>query len=90
MITWFLLLSFEFVKIPSACNVCWIVERGIGVLVASCPCALGLAVPSVISIVLNIAIKNGILIRNNGVFEKIKTAKIIAFDKTGTLFTRIN
>ena len=59
-------------------------------LVASCPCALGLAVPSVIAIVLNIAIKNGILIRNNGVLEKMKVSKIIAFDKTGTLFTRIN
>jgi Cu+-exporting ATPase len=37
------------------------------VLVASCPCALGLAVPSVVAIMLNIAIKNGILIRNSGV-----------------------
>ena len=59
-------------------------------MVVSCPCALGLAVPSVIAIVLNIAIKNGILIRNNGVLEKIKFSKIITFDKTGTLFTRIN
>ena len=59
-------------------------------LVASCPCALGLAVPSVVAIVLNIAIKNGILIRNSGVLEKMKKSRIIAFDKTGTLFTRIN
>ena len=36
-------------------------------MVASCPCALGLAVPSVVAIVLNIAIQNGILIRNSGV-----------------------
>lgn len=66
MSTWFFLLSFNYVIVPR-CNVCWIVERGIGVLVASCPCALGLAVPSVVAIVLNIAIKNGILIRNSGV-----------------------
>lgn len=59
-------------------------------LVASCPCALGLAVPSVVAIVLNIAIKNGILIRNTSVLEKMKKCKIISFDKTGTLFTRIN
>lgn len=73
-----------------SCAICWIVERGIGVLVASCPCALGLAVPSVIAIILNLATKSGILIKNNGVFEKMKITKKISFDKTGTLFTRIN
>lgn len=72
------------------CDVCWVVERGIGVLVASCPCALGLAVPSVIAIILNLATKSGILIKNNAIFEKMKIADTIAFDKTGTLFTRIN
>ena len=66
MATWFFLLGFNYVRVEQ-CNVCWIIERGIGVLVASCPCALGLAVPSVVAIVLNIAIKNGILIRNSGV-----------------------
>jgi Cu+-exporting ATPase len=89
MITWYLLLNFEYVTVPR-CNICWAIERGISVLVASCPCALGLAVPSVVAIVLNIAIKNGILIKNIGVFEKMKKCKIISFDKTGTLFTRIN
>jgi len=49
-------------------TICWVMERGIGVLVASCPCALGLAVPSVIAIVLNLATKSGILIKNNAVF----------------------
>lgn len=50
------------------CGVCFILERFVGVLVASCPCALGLAVPSVISIALNMAVKEGILIRKNSVF----------------------
>lgn len=66
MVTWTFLITFDYVTVPG-CNFCWVVERGIGVLVASCPCALGLAVPSVIAIVLNIAIRNGILIRNSGV-----------------------
>ena len=57
---------------------------------ASCPCALGLAVPSVMAIILNLATKSGILIKNNSVFEKMKKANIVAFDKTGTLFTRLN
>ncbi|CAM6004693.1 unnamed protein product [Sphagnum balticum] len=76
------------VSVP-ICSICWIIERGIGVLVASCPCALGLAVPSVVAIILNLATKSGILIKNNNVFEKMKLANKICFDKTGTLFTRI-
>ena len=59
-------------------------------MVASCPCALGLAIPSVIANILNLAIKSGILIKKTSVFEKIKNTKIVAFDKTGTLFTKIN
>ena len=89
MLVWALVLFFATVDVPS-CDFCWIFERGISVLVASCPCALGLAVPSVIAIILNLATKSGVLIKNNGVFEKMKKAKVIAFDKTGTLFTRIN
>jgi Cu+-exporting ATPase len=89
ILVWSLLLFFDEVTVPM-CAVCWVVERGIGVLVASCPCALGLAVPSVMAIILNLATKSGVLIKNNAVFEKMKRAKKIAFDKTGTLFTRIN
>jgi len=67
MIIWTILIEFLYVSVPK-CTICWVMERGIGVLVASCPCALGLAVPSVIAIVLNLATKSGILIKNNGVF----------------------
>ena len=59
-------------------------------MVASCPCALGLAIPSVIANILNLAIKSGILIKKTSVFEKVKNTKIVTFDKTGTLFTKIN
>ena len=86
---WTLVILIFKVHLPT-CDICWIFERGISVLVASCPCALGLAVPSVIAMILNLATKSGVLIKNNGVFEKMKKAKVIAFDKTGTLFTRIN
>jgi Cu+-exporting ATPase len=89
ILVWSLLLFLGNVQV-NMCDVCWVVERGIGVLVASCPCALGLAVPSVIAIILNLATKSGVLIKNNSIFEKMKKAKKIAFDKTGTLFTRIN
>lgn len=67
ILVWSLLLFFNTVVVPM-CDVCWVVERGIGVLVASCPCALGLAVPSVMAIILNLATKSGVLIKNNGIF----------------------
>jgi len=89
MAVWAVLLYFEVTTVP-ICTACWIIERGIGVLVASCPCALGLAVPSVVAIILKLATKSGILIKKTKVFERIKNAKVVAFDKTGTLFTRIN
>ena len=68
MAIWTALIYFMYVHLEQTCAICWVMERGIGVLVASCPCALGLAVPSVIAIVLNLATKSGILIKNNGVF----------------------
>lgn len=89
MITWTVILSFDVAEVPVSAF-CWTIERGIGVLVASCPCAVGLAIPSVIANILNLAIKSGILIKKTSVFEKIKKSKIVAFDKTGTLFTKLS
>ena len=67
MVVWTLILEFELTTVP-ICNACWVIERGIGVLVASCPCALGLAIPSVVANILNLAIKSGILIKRTAVF----------------------
>ena len=58
-------------------------------LVASCPCALGLAIPSVIVITLNIAMKNSILIKTNKTFDNVLKIGSVVFDKTGTLFNKI-
>jgi len=62
----------------------------ISVLVASCPCALGLAIPCVITITLNLAMENSILIKKNSIFDKILKVKSVIFDKTGTLFTKVD
>jgi Cu+-exporting ATPase len=85
---WSLVLGLGLAEVPG-CGACWAIERGIGVLVASCPCALGLAVPSVVAIVLKLAARSGILIKKTRVFEQLKGSRVVAFDKTGTLFTRI-
>ena len=57
----------------------------LAVLVISCPCALGLASPSVISVAYGLAFKRGILIKKSSVMEKIIKIKSVIFDKTGTL-----
>jgi Cu+-exporting ATPase len=57
------------------------------VLVASCPCALGIAVPLTVMVGINSALKKGILYTNINVFEKLKKIKVICFDKTNTLTT---
>ncbi|WP_300456837.1 cation-translocating P-type ATPase [Desulfobacula sp.] len=62
-------------------------NRGISVLVISCPCALGIAIPLALVAGVSAAGKKGILVRNFEAFEKVEGLDTIAFDKTGTLTT---
>lgn len=55
------------------------------VLLVACPCALGLATPTAISVGVGKAAEKGIIIRNIEVLEKIDNLTTIVFDKTGTL-----
>ncbi|MEF3692834.1 MAG: heavy metal translocating P-type ATPase [Acholeplasmataceae bacterium] len=57
----------------------------VAVLVISCPCALGLATPTSISVGSGIAFKSGILYKGGEFFELANKIDAIAFDKTGTL-----
>ncbi len=60
-------------------------ERGISVLVISCPCALGLATPVSIMVGNGVGAKAGILFRNAEALETAGKTQIIALDKTGTV-----
>lgn len=55
------------------------------VLVISCPCALGLAVPLAIVCASIRAKKDEILVKSPHIYEKAEQIKTIVFDKTGTL-----
>ncbi len=57
----------------------------LSVLVISCPCAFGLAVPLAISVGLTRAFRRGLLIKDPSVFERAKEIKVLILDKTGTL-----
>ncbi|MFN3921939.1 MAG: heavy metal translocating P-type ATPase, partial [Caldimicrobium sp.] len=57
----------------------------LALLVISCPCALGIAVPLVISVGLVRSYKRGILVKDPAVFEKAHLIKVLILDKTGTL-----
>ncbi|WP_247731435.1 heavy metal translocating P-type ATPase [Halovivax limisalsi] len=60
---------------------------GLTVLVAACPCAMGLATPLAIAGGLRDALERGIVVTNGTLFEAAPAVDTIVFDKTGTLTT---
>lgn len=63
------------------------VSAFVSVLIISCPCALGLALPTAFVAGLGKAYQHGILIKNLKTLEKSGKVNSIVFDKTGTLTT---
>lgn len=57
----------------------------IAVLIITCPCALGLAVPVVHVIGAHQLMRRGIMMRDGTAFERLANVEMVAFDKTGTL-----
>ena len=73
---------YNFGPLPAAA---YAVIAFVTVLIIACPCALGLATPTSLTVGIGKAAQNGILIRSGDALQTAKEIEAVVLDKTGTI-----
>jgi Cu+-exporting ATPase len=70
---------------PEQPPLAWALVNAISVLIIACPCALGLATPMSIMVGIGRGAREGVLVKNAEVLERLEKVDTLVVDKTGTL-----
>jgi len=70
---------------PEQPPLAWALVNAIAVLIIACPCALGLATPMSIMVGIGRGAREGVLVKNAEVLERLEKVDTLVVDKTGTL-----
>ncbi|MEZ6016491.1 MAG: heavy metal translocating P-type ATPase [Planctomycetota bacterium] len=61
------------------------VDHTVALLIVACPCALGLATPLTLAVAVGRAARQGLLVKDSAVFERLARGGRLLLDKTGTI-----
>ena len=70
---------------PKQPPLAWAFVNAVAVLIIACPCALGLATPMSIMVGIGRGAREGVLVKNAEVLERLEKVDTVVVDKTGTL-----